>query len=346
MATPGQGRFECRLAAILAAGMRRREFIALFAGTLATWSLAARAQQAVKIARIGFLGAASASGFANRVEVLRAGLRDLGYVEGKNIVIEFRWADGKYDRLPELAVELARLKLDVLLTHGAPGTLAAKAATTTIPIVMVVAGDAVATGLVASLARPGGNVTGSTFFNPELMAKRLEVLKEAIPRITQIAALLNPDNSVSAPSLQAMATAAQSLKAHLLRFDVREPNQFENAFTAMAKRGINAVVVHEDAMFLANDKPIADLAAKKRIPSIGSKEFAEAGGLIGYGVNLVELYRRAAVFVDKILKGARPTDLPVEQPTKFEFVVNLKTARALGLNVPPSLLARADEVIE
>ena len=325
---------------------RRRLVIALGAGALAAPLASFAQQQPAKVARIGFLGAGYAIGQMAPVEALRASLRDLGYVEGKNIFIEYRWADGKYDRLPDLAAELVRLKVDVLVTYGTPGTRAAKQATTTIPIVMATSGDAVAVGLVASLARPDGNVTGLTFFDPELSAKRLELLKEAMPRLTRVAVLLNPDNPAKGPSLQAMGITAKSLKVGLQQFDVRGPNEFERAFSAMAKGRVNAVWIHQDPMLYANIKVIANLAAKQRLPSIGFPEFAEAGGLIGYGVNFLELYRRAAVFVDKILKGAKPGDLPVERPTKFELVINLKTAKALGIKIPQTLLQRADKVIE
>jgi putative ABC transport system substrate-binding protein len=326
--------------------MRRREFITLLGGTAAAWPLAARAQQPA-MPVVGFLGALSASGWgASRVEALRAGLRDLGYVEGKNIVVEFRWAEGDYDRLPDLAGELVRLKVDVLVTHGTPGTRAAKQATKTIPIVMAVSGDAVATGLVASLNRPGGNITGSTFFSPELTAKQLELLKEAVPSVTQVAVLVNPGNPVNRPSLQALETTARSLKVAIQLFEARGRNEIENAFLAMANKRVDAVAITDDGVFIANPGVIANLAAKNRFPSTGFKELAQAGGLIGYGVNFPEIFRRAAYFVDKILKGAKSADLPVEQATKFEVVANLKTAKALGLEMPTSILLRADEVIE
>ena len=324
--------------------MKRREFITLLGGTAVAWPLAARAQQG-KVARIGFLGATSASG-ESRVEAFRLGLRDLGYVDGKNIVIEFRWAEQKYDRLPELAAELLRLNVDVLVTYGTPGTLVAKRATTTIPIVMVHSGDAVAAGIVASLARPGGNLTGMTYFLPELMAKRIEMLKEVIPRISQVAIPVKPDNPFFDTALRALAIPAKSLNIRLQQFEVRGPNDFTDAFAAMAKSGVDAVVILEDAVFVSNARAVADLAAMQRLPSAGFNELAEAGGLIGYGVNFLEMYRRAAIFVDKALKGAKPADIPVEQATKFELVINLKSARALGLDIPPTLLARADEVIE
>ena len=302
--------------------------------------------QPAKVARIGFLAPTSASSNPERVEALWAGLRDLGYVEGKNIVIEFRWAEGKFDRLPDLAAELVRLKVDVIVTATTPGIRAAKNATTTIPIVMATSGDPVGFGFVASLARPGGNVTGSSLFAPELSAKRLELLKETLPRAQRVAVLLNPDNSINERNLPAMERTARSLKVGLQRFEVRRPNEFKDVFSAMAKQRVDAVALPEDDFLNANRSGIAELAAKQRLPSIGRKDFAEAGGLIGHGVNFPDLYRQAAIFVDKILKGAKPADLPIEQPTKFELIVNMKTARTLGLTIPQSVLARADQIIE
>ena len=325
---------------------RRRLVIALGASALAAPLAPFAQQQPAKIPRIGFLGATTAAGIANRLEGLRAGLRELGYVEGNTIFIDYRWAEGKYDRLPDLADELVRLKVDILVTYGTPGTLAAKRTTTTIPIVMATSGDAVGTGLVASLARPGGNITGSSFFSPELMAKRLALLKEAVPRITRVAVLVNPDNPAIGQELQAMQTTATSLKVDLQQFEVRGPNEFDGAFARMANRRIDAVVIEEDSMLVANARAIADLAAKQRLPSSGFLELAEAGGLMAYGVTLPELFRRAATFVDKILKGAKPGDIPVEQPTKFEMVVNMKTAKALGIKIPQTILVRATKVIE
>ena len=232
------------------------------------------------------------------------------------------------------------------MTPGTQATLAAKRATTTIPIVMLNTGDAVATGLVASLARPGGNITGLTVLSPELMAKRLELLKEALPRTQHVAVLLNPNNPAQALSFQAMEATARSLKMELQRLDVREAGEIESAFSAMAKQRADAVAIPLDSMFNPNARAIANLAAKQRLPSAGPSEFAEAGVLIGYGVNRLDGWRRAAYFVDKVLKGAKPADLPVERPTKFELIVNLKTAKAIGLTVPPGLLARADQVIQ
>ena len=325
----------------------RRKLIVTLSMSAIAIPLSSFAQsQPAKVHRIGILSAETPSSLAGRMDALRAGLRDLGYVEGKNIVIEFRGAEGNYDRLPDLAVELARFKPDVIVTLGQKAAVAAKHATTTIPIVFPNVSDAVATGLVASLARPGANMTGSTFFGPELMAKQLELLREAVPRMAQVAVLQNPANSSSGPNLRAMEIAAKSLKLGLQHFDVRGPNEFDSVFAAMAKRRIDAVVIQSDTMFFANAIAIADLPAKKRLPSAGNTEFAEAGGLIGYGVNILEMHRRAAVFVDKILKGAKPGDIPVERPTKFELVVNLKTAKALGLTIPNSILVRANRVIE
>jgi putative ABC transport system substrate-binding protein len=289
---------------------------------------------------------ASASSFGKEGEALRTGLRDLGYLEGKNVVIDYRWAEGKYDRLPDLAGELVRLGVDVLVTHGTPGALAAKRATTTIPIVVATSADAVASGLVESLARPGGNITGSTYFIPELNAKRLEIFRELFPHISRMAVLVNPANPAMVPIIQAMELTARSLKMGLQQFPARGPNEFGGAFSAMTTSRVDAVVIIEDPFFRASAGVLAGLAMQKRLPSAGFKEFAEAGGLLGYGVDILELFRRAAYFVDRILKGAKPADLPVEQPTKFELVINLKTAKALGLTIPPSLLQRADEVIQ
>jgi putative ABC transport system substrate-binding protein len=324
---------------------RRNLLIALGAGALAA-PLSLLAQPQGKVWRIGFLSSESASGDGTRVEALRAGLRDLGYEEGKNLVIELRWADGKNDRLPELAAELVRLNVDVLVTYASPAIRAAKQATTTIPIVMAAVADPVALGLVASLARPGGNITGSTFFITELAAKRIELLKEALPRITQVAVLFDPAIPPSRLILQAMETTARSLKVTLHEFAVRGPSEFESAFAAIVKKRVGAIAVMENPMFIANAKTISDLAAKARLPLIGNGEVAEAGGMIGYGANLLELYRRAAYFVDRILKGANPGAIPVEQPTRFELVINLRTAKALGIKISQSLLQRADKVIE
>jgi putative tryptophan/tyrosine transport system substrate-binding protein len=308
--------------------------------------LAAEAQPAGKVYRIAFLGSTSPSGYASQMEAFRGGLRDLGYVESQNLVIEFRWAQGKNERLPELAAELVRLKPDVLVTHGVPGTLAAKRATDTIPIVMGVVGEAIAIGAVEGLARPGRNITGSSFFVPELNAKRLEVLKEALPRLSRVGVLLNRDNPVNATVLKAMEHTAQALKIQLRSVEVRDPADFEDAVSTLVKERADAIAVQDDAMLFAQVRRIADLARRHHVPTIGFVDYARAGGLLAYGVNFADLWRRAAGFVDKILKGAKPADLPVEQATKFDLVINLKTAKALGLTIPQSLLLRADQVIQ
>jgi putative ABC transport system substrate-binding protein len=330
----------------MAIQIRRRDFISLLGGAAAAWPLRAHAQQPARPARIGMLGLASETAVAPYVNAVRAGLRDFGYIEGTNLIIEYRFGDGNYDQLPALAAQLVHLNVDVLVTFAAPGTQAAKSATKTIPIVMAVTADAVGTGLVASLAHPGGNVTGTTVLNPELMAKRLELLKELVPTMTQAAVLLNPDNAANGPVRQAMEMTAKALNIGLHPFELRGSGEIESVFAAMVDGKIDAVVVHDDQVLIGNAKTIASLAAKQNLPSCGFLEFATAGGLLAYGVNFIELCRRAGYFVDKILKGTTPSDLPVEQPTKFELVVNLKTARALGLAVPDKLIALADEVIE
>ena len=326
--------------------MRRREFITLIGGAAATWPLVVRAQQAGKVHRIGFLGSATAAGSAKPVESLRTGLREFGYVEGTNIGIEFRWAEGTYERLPRLAAELIATNVDVLIVHGTPAALVAKQATTTIPIVMAIIGDAVANGLVSNIARPEANLTGSTYFLPQLNAKRLELLKEACPHISHPAALSNPDNPVSRPIIPAMQAAASSLSLAVEVVQAQSPSEFSPAFAAMAKSRVDSVVVTQDGEFAASFRAIATLALANKLPSIGAREYAEAGGLIGYGADILGLYRRAAYFVDRILKGAKPGDLPIEQPTKFELIVNLKTAKMLGLAISETFLVRADKVIE
>jgi ABC-type uncharacterized transport system substrate-binding protein len=316
--------------------------IALIISIVVAASVPANAQEPVnKVHRIGFLGAVTAAGYAGQLEALRQGLNDLGYMEGKNLVIEYRWAEGKYDRLPELAAELVRLDVSLIITHGAPGSRAAKQVTTAVPIVMAVSGDAVATGLVHSIARPGGNITGSTFFFPELNAKRLEIIKEVVPSIRRMGILLNPDNPGHVAAFEAMDGGARSLKLELHRFE-----EIANAFSVMSEKQVEAVTLIDDGMLIANAPRIADLATITKLPAIGFKEFVESGGLMAYTVDFRDMFRRAASFVDKILKGAKPADLPVEQATKFELVINLKTAKALGITIPPTLLARADEVIE
>jgi putative ABC transport system substrate-binding protein len=316
-------------------------------GSATAWPLAARAQQAGKVHRIGFLGGGDPVGYAPQMEALRLGLRDHGYLEGKNTVIEERWAHGKYDRLPSLAAELVGLNVDVVVTHGTPAALAAKKATTNIPIVVALIGDLVAAGIVTSIARPGGNITGQSFFAPELNGKRIELLKELAPQMIRVAAIVNPDNaSSSGPELQGMVNAARALKMDLQSFPVRGPSDFESAFKRMEEGQAEAVAINDDGTINANISAIVMLVNKHRLLSVGTMAFAEVGGLMGYGVDHFAAYHRAAVFVNKILKGTKPADIPIEQATKFVFAINLKTAKALGLTVPPILLARADKVID
>jgi len=279
------------------------------------------------------------------LEAFRVALRELGYVEGKNIVIEFRWAEGNYDRLPALAAELVELKVAVVVTPGGKANIAMARVTKTIPIVVVRASQPVGQqGVISNLARPGGNITGFTAFGSELTAKRLELLREAVPRITSVAFLVNPADP---PSYRGtMELAAKALKLELQQYEARGPGEFDSTIAGMVQRRADAIVVQGDTMFTVNAKVVADLAIKYRLPSVGIPEYAEAGGMIGIGANMIEGYRRAAVYVDKILKGANPGDLPIEGATNFRLVINQKTAKALGLAIPQSLLLRADEVIQ
>ena len=308
--------------------------------------LATDAQQSTKVYRIGFLGAISASAYAPYTKAFREGLYDLGHVEGKDIVIEYRWAEGRYERLPDLAAELVGLQVDLIVTHGPVAYRAAKDSTRTIPIVMAAIGDAEALGLVASLSRPGGNITGSSFLLPELTAKRVELLKEALPGVSRVAVLVNPGNPVFPILLQAMQTTARSLGLELKAVEVRTIKELDSAFSSIAKWQAHALAVTEDAVFLSNAKRIAELAAKNRLPTIGFTQYAEAGGLMSFGPNLPSLFRRAAYYVDRIMKGSKPADLPVEQPTKFELVLNRKTAQTLGITFPAKLLVLADDVVQ
>jgi ABC-type uncharacterized transport system substrate-binding protein len=326
--------------------MRRREFIiTLLGATAAAWPLAARAQP-LKVARIGFLVLVSPSSQASRVAAFRTGLRDLGWIEGRNLLIEFRWAEGNYDRLPALAEELLRLNIDVLVTHGAAGALAAKKATSTIPIVITAVSDMLALGLVSSLSRPGGNITGLSAFAAELTAKRLELIKEAVPSVTRVAILVNPGNAATQFVLSETEAISKAASVELRAFETRQPTDFARVFAAMADQQVGGLVIHEDTMLNANANSLAVFAAVRRLPSSGFPEFVRAGGLLAYGVNFSDTDYRAAAFVDKILKGAKAADLPIERSTKFNLTINLQTARALGLEIPRSLIARADEVIE
>lgn len=322
---------------------RRKIILMLGAGVIAPRTTFA--QQQGKVWRIGFLGVADADGYKDRVERLRAGLRELGYIEGRNIVIEFRWADGNSDRLTNFAADLARQKVDVIVTHATVGSRAAMLATSSIPIVMSV-GDAVQSGIVSNLARPGGNVTGFTFFQQELIGKRIDLAKDISPRGTRFAVLVNPDSTNTPAFIKYVQNRGKSLKVEVLPVEARELSDFESAFLTMAKKHINAVVFFENAIFIANRKAFANAAIKYRIPSVGNPEFAEAGGLVGYGPDIGDLWHRKASYIDKILKGAKPSDLPVEQPAKFETIINLKTANALGVKVPQSILTLATKVIK
>jgi len=267
-------------------------------------------------------------------------------VEGANLVIEYRYANEKYERLPELAADLIRSNVDVIVTHGTPGSMAAKKATATIPIVMALTGDPVASGIVPSLARPGGNITGRSFFDPEIAAKRIQLLKEVLPQMTRVTVLVNPDNAISAPEIKQIEQTTRHLKMELIQIPVRGPGDFENAFARMESERTEALAMGDDFMITANAKTIAALAEKLRLASIGSKDYPRAGGLMGYGVDFLAMYRRAAIFVDKILKGTKPADIPIEEATKFDFIVNLKTAKTLGVTISNSMQLLANEVIE
>lgn len=323
--------------------MERREFITLLGGA-AAWPLTARAQQP-KAPKIGVLWPDSAP--SPRIEEFREGLRHLGYVEGQNITIEYRYADGRRDQLPDLAAELVRLKVHVIVALSTLAAVPAKAATTTIPIVTV-SGDPIGTGLIASLARPGGNITGLTFFSPDLVGKRLELLKEVVPRLTRVAILWDVEGPAKIQEFKEAEAAARSLGLQIQSLGVRAPDpELDEAFQSAVKRRANGLLTLGNPLTLGHHKRIVDLAIKNRLPSMyDSRQFVQVGGLMTYGPNFSDLYRRSAVFVDKILKGTNPADLPVEQPTKFEFVINLNTAKALGIDIPPTLLARTDEVIE
>jgi putative ABC transport system substrate-binding protein len=325
--------------------MRRRGFIAGLSGVAAIAPGSAPARQP-KTWRVGFLGASSAAGYARLVKAFEDGLKEYGYVEGKNLVIEFRWAEGKYDRLPALAVELCRLDPDVIVTHGTPGALAAERATAATPIVVAIVGDPITAGIVSSIRRPDKNITGSSFFAPQLAAKRVELLKGAMSDLRLLGILSNPGNAVMEPTLVAVRQAASALGVQVEPFQVRSAEDFSTAIAAMVAKRMEAVVVPEDGLTVSNGKKIGKLCFTARLPAIGFKDVAVAGGVMAYGVDIPETFRHAAYFVDKIFKGTRPQDVPIEEATKFEFIINLKAARELELTVPPTLLARADDVIE
>jgi putative ABC transport system substrate-binding protein len=317
---------------------------ALSAMLLAPW-FSASAQQPKKMARIGWLTIGPQSMIPERYNAFRQGLRDLGYIEGENIVIERTNAGGKLDRLPDAAAELVRLKVDVIVTTGSTAVFAAKQATSTIPIVMTT-GDPLATGIITSLARPGGNITGLTNVAIELTGKRLELLKEAVPKLTRVGVLLNPADPSSAGSLKETKVAAQELGIQVHSLEVRSPGDFDTAIKTASGGRVNALIILQNALINAHRAPVIELATKNRLPTMfGEAAQVEAGGLMSYAPNSADLFRRAATYVDKILKGIKPADLPVEQPMKFEFIINLKAAKQIGLTIPPDVLARADKVI-
>jgi ABC-type uncharacterized transport system substrate-binding protein len=324
--------------------VNRRAFIGTLAGGLLAAPLAAEAQPAGgKVPRVGVLGSTPTPSW----EAFRQGLRELGYVEGRSIVLEYRWLEGAVDRAPVAATELVSLKVDVIVAVSVPVIRAAQQATGTIPIVMAASFDAVETGLVASLARPGGNTTGLTLLSTAVVAKRVELLREAVPAVSRLAVLLGPPAPADPLLLREVEVAAQAMRIRLQILRAGDPTEVRSAFAAMTRGRASALLISEHPFLFSPRARVAELVAKHKLPTMVSfREFVEAGALMSYGANLADLYRRAAAYVDKILKGAKPADLPVEQPTKFELVINLKTAKALGLTIPPSVLGRADEVIQ
>jgi putative ABC transport system substrate-binding protein len=327
--------------------MSKTIFVFALSAIFLTLSFASEAQQPAKIPRIGYLNASSPATNPDRIEAFRQGLRELGYVEGKNIVIEYRYAEGKLDRLPALLAELGHLKVDVIVTAGPPGTRAAKEAAVTIPIVMGFDNDPVGNGFVASLARPGGNITGLATLAPELSGKQLELLREMVPKLSRVAVLGTSTQPGTAQSLREVELAAGAFKVQLQYLDILDPKDVESVLREATKGHAEAILVLQSAVFNPQRKQIVDFAAKNRLPAIYPQtEYMEADGLMYYGTNTADLFRRAATYVDKILKGRTPADLPVEQPVKFEFVVNLKTAKQIGLAIPPNVLARANRVLK
>jgi putative ABC transport system substrate-binding protein len=324
--------------------MRRREFITLLGGA-AAWPLAASAQS--KTPRIGFMGNSTAALEANLVDAFREGLREHGYEEGRNIVIEYRWADGKYERFPALVAELIAAKVEVIVTAGTPAALAMKKATTTVPLVMVAVGDPVGTGLVPSLARPGANLTGLSSVAPDLEGKRLQLLREVVPALSHVAMFINSLNPFHVSSMRQAHAAAQTMGIKLQLHDIRKSEDLDDAFAAIRKERPDAVLILADRVFLHNRERMIDLTKEQRLPNVNAyKELVEVGGLMSYGPSYEDMHKRAAIYVDKILKGAKPADLPIEQPSKFTFMVNLKAAKALGVTVPSQLLGLADELID
>ena len=326
--------------------MRRREFITLLGGAAAAWPLVARAQQAGKIYRIGFLWD-SPDAFLDALEAFRQGLRDLGYVEGRNIAIEYRWAEGKPERMRELAEELVRLKVDVIVAPSSIYTEAAKQATSTIPIIFVSHADPLGSRHVTSLARPGGNITGLSLMMTETNVKGLELLKEAVPGISRVAVIFDPATPSHGPGLKAVKAAGPTLGLRIQSVPVRSATEFDSAFTAIVGERADAVLVLSTPLFISGAKRLAELSLAHKLPSLfGPKHHVQEGGLMSYSPDRADLWRRGALYVDKILRGIDPADLPVQQPTKFELAINLKTAKSIGLAIPRTLLDRADEVIE
>ncbi len=327
--------------------MDRRAFIGSLAGSLLAAPLTAEAQEAGKLVRIGILSTGSISSNLHLFKVFQGRLHELGYIDGQNVAFEFRAADGKNERLPALAAELIRLKVDVLLTTGTPAAVAAKQATSRVPIVTAIVADPVGAGLINNLARPGGNITGITDLDDELSGKRMALLKEVVPGLSRVAIMWKTGNPAHKTALREAEVAGRSLDLRLQLLDVRAPSEFQPAFTMMARERAGALILMADSMFSVHRAQLVDTAARSRMPTMfWVRDFVEAGGLMSYGTVYPDLFLRAAVYVDKILKGGKPADLPVEQPTKFELVINLKIAKALGLTIPPSLLQRADQVIE
>ena len=325
--------------------MRRRDFIRLLGGAALGWPLGAYAQP--KIPRIGFMGNSTAALEANLVDAFREGLSDLGYEEGRNIVIEYRWADGNYDRFPALVAELIAAKVDAIVTAGTPAALAVKKATTTVPLVMVAVGDPVGTGLVPSLARPGGNLTGLSSIAPDLEGKRLQLLREIVPALSHVAMFVNSLNPFHVSSMKQARAAAQTMGIKLQLHDIRKSEDLDDAFAAIRKERPDALLILADRVFLHNRERMMDFTREQRLPNVNAyKELVEVGGLMSYGPSYEDMHKRAAIYVDKILKGAKPADLPIEQPSKFTFIINLKTAKALGVTVPSQLLGLADQLIE
>jgi len=327
--------------------MKKKITVLTLSALLLGLGFSAQAQQAKKIPVVGFLSGASPSVTQSDIDALRQGLRDLGYIEEKNIVIEYRYAEGREGGLSDLAAELVRLNVDIIVTGATIAVRAAMQLTGTIPIVMAGTGDPVATGLIASLSRPGGNVTGLSALGPELTTKQLELLKEAFPQVSRVLFLYNGANASTVVALKETELAATALGVQLQASDVRGANDIEPAFSAAARRRANGLLVLREALYQAQRTRIVSLAAQTKLPAIYPiRQYVDVGGLMSYGISTSDLFRRVAIYVDKILKGAKPADLPVEQPTKFEFIVNLKAAKQIGLTIPPNVLARADRVIK